>query len=91
MAVISLLQQLKTKDLIGDIIKDKKWQIKLGNTTSLINDLEMQDVFEDKDGERGGSVIDLIYGLVDLLSLETQVVKYAMQEGFNPIKLWNEE
>ena len=34
----------------------------------------MQEVFKDKDGERGGSVMDLIYGLVDLLSLKTQVV-----------------
>jgi len=31
-------------------------------------------------------VTDLIYGLADLLSLETQAVWYAMQEGFNPIK-----
>ena len=72
--ITSLLHQSKTEDLIEGIIRNKKQQIKLENTTPLINDLEMQEVFKDKDGERGGSVIDLIYGLVDLLSLETQVV-----------------
>ena len=34
-----------------------------------------------------GTVTNLIYGLVDLLSLETQAVWYATQEGFNPIEL----
>jgi len=37
----------------------------------------MQDVFKDEDGEREGSVTDFIYGLVDLLLLETQAVWYA--------------
>ena len=35
--------------------------------------------------------MDLINGLVDLLSLKTQVVWYAVQEVFEPIKLWNEK
>jgi len=35
--------------------------------------------------------MDLINGLVDLLSLETQAVWYAMQEGFDPVKLWDKE
>ena len=47
----------------------------------------MQNIFKDKDGERGDSVTDLIYRLIDLLSLETQAVWYAIQEGFNPIEL----
>ena len=47
----------------------------------------MQEVFKNKNGERGGSVMDLIYGLADLLLLKTQVVWYAMQEGFNLIEL----
>jgi len=32
-------------------------------------------------------VTDLIYGLVDLLSLKTQAVWYTTQKGFDPIKL----
>jgi hypothetical protein len=36
-------------------------------------------------------VTDLINGLVDLLSLETQAVWYAAQEGFDPIEPWDEE
>ena len=91
MVVTSLLQWSETEDLIGGIIRNKKQQIESGNTTPLINDLEMQDVFKDENGERGGSVTDLIYGLVDLLSLETQAVWYATQKGFNPIELWNKK
>ena len=51
----------------------------------------MQEIFEDKDGERGGSVTDFINGLVDLLSLKTQVVWHAMQEGFDLVELWDKE
>jgi len=51
----------------------------------------MQEVFKDKNGKKGGSVTDLIYGLVDLLSLETQAVWHVMQEGFDLIKLWDKE
>jgi len=59
---------------MGGIIREKDHQIELGNTTPLINNLEMQDVFKDKDEERGDGVTDLINGLVDLLSLETRAV-----------------
>jgi len=69
--VTSLLHQSKAKDLMGGIVKNKDRQIKSGNTTPLINDLEMQKVFKDKDGEKGGSVTDLINRLIDMLSLET--------------------
>jgi len=65
---------LEAEDLIRDIIRNKDHQTKLGNTTPLINNLEMQEVFKDKNGERGGSITDFINGLIDLLSLETQVV-----------------
>ena len=51
----------------------------------------MQNVFKDKDGERGSSVTDLINRLVDLLSLETQAVWHATQEGFNPVESWDKE
>ena len=68
------MQQSETEDLIGGIIRNKDHQIESGNTTPLINNLEIQEVFKNEDEERGGSVIDLIYRLVDLLSLETQVV-----------------
>ena len=36
-------------------------------------------------------VTDLINGLVDLLSLETQAVQYAVQKGFEAIELWDKE
>jgi len=47
----------------------------------------MQDVFKDKDKERGDGVIDLINRLVDLLLLETKAVWDVWQEGIKPIKL----
>ena len=59
---------------MGGIIREKDHQIESGNTTPLINNLEMQDVFKDKDKKRGDNIIDLISGLVDLLSLETRAV-----------------
>jgi len=74
MTVTSLLHQSKAEDLIGGIIKKEDHQIELGNTTPLINNLEMQDVFKDKDGKRRDGVTDLISGLVDLLLLETRAV-----------------
>jgi len=74
MTVTSLLHQSKTEDLIKGIIREKNHQIKSGNTTPLINNLEMQDVFKDKNKKRGDGVTDLINGLIDLLSLETRAV-----------------
>jgi transposase InsO family protein len=74
----------------GGIIRNEDHQIESGNTTPLVDDLEMQDVFEDEDGREGGSVTDLIYGLVELLAPETRAVWYAAQEGFDPIEPWDE-
>ena len=72
--VTSLLCWSEAEDLIEGIVRNKDRQIESGNTTPLINDLEMQEVFEDKDKKRGGSVMDLINRLVDVLLLETQAV-----------------
>ena len=59
---------------MGDIIRKEDHQIELGNTIPLINNLEMQDVFKDKDKKRGDGVTDFISRLVDLLLLETRAV-----------------
>ena len=52
MTVTSLLQQSEAEDLIKGIIKEKDYQIELGNTTPLINNLEIQDVFKDKNEKK---------------------------------------
>ena len=57
MTVISLLHQLNTKDLTGDIIKEKD-QIKTSNNTPLIKDLEMSNIFKDKNNKKGNGVTD---------------------------------
>ena len=55
--ITSLLHQLNAKDLTGDIIKEKD-QIETNNSTPLIKDLEISDIFKDKDDEKGNSVTD---------------------------------
>jgi len=55
MIVTSLLRQLNTEDLTGDIIR-KKNQIKDNNSTPLIDNLEMSDIFKDKDNKKGNDV-----------------------------------
>ena len=57
MIVTSLLHQLNAEDLTGDIIREKD-QIKNNNSTSLIDNLEMSNIFKDKDNKEGNSVTD---------------------------------
>ena len=39
---------------------NKGHQIEIGNTTPLMDNLEMQDIFKVENGEEGSSVIDFI-------------------------------
>jgi len=55
--VTSLLYQLNAEDLTGDIIREEN-QIKNDNSTPLIDDLEISNIFKDKDDEEGNGVID---------------------------------
>jgi len=55
--VTSLLHQLNAEDLTGGIIK-KRDQIKTDNSTPLIKDLEISDIFKDKDNKEGNGVTD---------------------------------
>jgi len=55
--ITSLLCQLNVKDLTEDIIK-KEDQIKDNNSISLIYDLEISNIFKNKDDEEGNSVMD---------------------------------
>ena len=57
MTVTSLLHQLNANNLTGDIIK-KEDQIELNKGTPLIEDLEISDIFKDKDDKEGNSVMD---------------------------------
>ena len=57
MTVISLLCQPDAKDLTKSIIK-KENQIKTNNSTPLIKDLKMQDIFKDENEEERDSVMD---------------------------------
>jgi len=57
MTVTSLLCQLNAEDLIGGMIK-KKDQIETNNSTPLIEDLEMSNIFKNKDNKEGNNVMD---------------------------------
>jgi len=57
MTVTSLLHWLDTEDLIGDIIKEKD-QIEISNSISLIKDLEISNIFKDKNDKKGNNVIN---------------------------------
>ena len=63
---------LKGEDLTGNILSYLMTinQIKEGSTTPLINDLEMQDVFEDEDIKEGAGITDLINQVSQLLRAE---------------------
>ena len=55
------VRRLEHNNLIGGIISNKKdYQIAQKDTTPLINDLEITDVFENKNREEGAGVTDLI-------------------------------
>ena len=55
--VTSLLCQLNAEDLTEDIIK-KENQIETNNSTPLIKDLEISNIFKNKDNEKGNSVMN---------------------------------
>ena len=55
--ITSLLHQLNAIDLTGGIIK-KEDQIKTSNSIPLIEDLEISNIFKDKDDKEGNSVIN---------------------------------
>ena len=62
MTEITQVQYLDIEDLIRGILSYLITinQIKKGSTIPLINNLEMQDIFKDKDNKKGVGVIDLI-------------------------------
>ena len=61
------MECLNAKDLIGGIRNKEGHQVKTGHSTPLINDLEIKELFKDKDKEEGTGVIDLINRIVQVL------------------------
>ena len=55
MIVTSLLHQLNAEDLTGGIIREKD-QIEINNSIPLIKDLEISDIFKDKDNKEGNNI-----------------------------------
>ena len=79
MTVTSLLHQLNAEDLIKDIIR-KENQIETSNSTPLIKNLEMSDIFEDKNDKEGNSVTDkLIIEVSQLLELVQVIATHTME------------
>ena len=79
MTVTSLLCQLNAEDLTRGIIK-KESQIETKVSTPLIKDLEISDIFKDKDDEEGDSVTDkLITEISQLLELVIVIARRAAE------------
>ena len=76
-------------DLIKGI-RDKDYQIKLKGIVPWINNLEIKNVFKDKDKKKGMGIIDLINGLVEILRLETKELRDAARQTFTPVEPWDE-
>ena len=86
---VSNVRRLNTEDLIKGIRNNKGHQIKLGHCTPLINNLEIRTIFEDKAGEEGAGVTDLIYRIVQVLreDLERLAVSTRNAGLMEPVKL----
>jgi len=56
-------------------IRNEGHQIELEGTVLWINNLRIENVFEDEDKEGGVGVIDLISRLVEILRLETEELR----------------
>jgi len=67
--VVTTYAHLMKTDERG-IRNQKGHQIKFENVTFLINNLKMHEVFKNEDKKRGDGVMNLIYGIVDLLLKE---------------------
>jgi len=79
MTVTSLLHQLDAEDLTGGIIREEN-QIETDNSTPLIDNLEISNIFKDKDDEEGNSVMDeLITEVSQLLRLVTIIAECAAE------------
>jgi len=80
MTVTSLLHQLNAEDLTGDIIK-KKNQIKTSNSTPLIKDLKISNIFKDKDNKKENSVI------IKLITEVSQLLKLVQVIAIHTVEL----
>ena len=58
------MERLNTKDLIKGIRNKKSYQIKIGYSTPLINNLEIKELFKNKNKEKGAGITDLISKIV---------------------------
>jgi len=78
MTVTSLLHQLNAEDLTGGIVKEKN-QVESNNSTPLIKDLEISNIFKNKDNKEGNGVtnklINKISQLLMLVGLVAQQIR----------------
>jgi len=64
---------------------------KKGSTAPLINNLEITEIFKDKDEEEEVSVIDFIRQVSQLLKAELKELVNIIQAIMEPIKPYNEK
>ena len=86
MIVTSLLHWLNAKDLTKGMIR-KEDQIKTNNSTPLIKDLEMSNIFKNKNNKEGNSVMDeLIIEVSWLLELVAVIAEHAVELWWDKCK-----
>jgi transposase InsO family protein len=80
------------EDLIGGIRNEEGHQVESGHSTPLIDDLEMEELFEDEDEEEGAGVTDLISRIVQVLRGDLYWVRISAQEAglMEPVEPWDE-
>jgi len=79
MTVINLLHQLNAEDLTGGIIK-KEDQIKTSNSTPFIKNLEISNIFKNKNNKEGNSITDkLIAEVSQILKLVTIIAAHIAE------------
>ena len=72
------------KEIALGIISNKEdYQIKQEDTTPLINNLEIIDVFKNEDGEEGAGVTDLIRQVERLLASANRLEELMAQVEIN--------
>ena len=72
------MECLDAKDLIEGIRNEEGYQIETRYSTPLINNLEIKELFKDKDKKEGVGVTDLISRIVQVLRGDLYWVKISI-------------
>ena len=86
---VNRIQRLDIKNLTAGIRNKEGHQIKLGYSTPLINNLETDNLFKDKNKEEKVGVIDLINRILQVLKEDLYWIRISVQNTglIEPVEL----